>query len=156
MRYYSKIGQKGFTLLELIIVIVTLGILSTVAITKYRDLSGETKISACKHSLMGMREAISIWRMNNIANNGSASWPPLDSLAKVDCVIAHSIPPNPFQSSTNAPDSIVTGVTKGVIVGTRGGWAYKAATGEIWANTGSSISGSGCSGSTIAVGENSW
>jgi hypothetical protein len=51
--------------------------------------------------------------------------------------MAQSIPKNPYQSSTNAPDSIVTGVTKGVVVGTRGGWAYSAATGDIWPNTNS-------------------
>jgi len=45
------------------------------------------------------------------------------------------IPKNPYQLKTNAPDSIVTGVTKGTIVGARGGWAYKASTGEIWPNT---------------------
>ena len=54
-----------------------------------------------------------------------------------------AIPKNPYQANANAPDSVVTGVTKGVVVGARGGWAYKASTGEIWLNT----SGSG---------ENNW
>jgi hypothetical protein len=55
----------------------------------------------------------------------------------------HAMPKNPYQLDANAPDSIVTGVTKGTIVGTRGGWAYLASSGEIWPNT----SGSG---------ENNW
>ena len=42
---------------------------------------------------------------------------------------------NPYQADANAPDSIVTGVTQGVIVGARGGWAYDASTGVIWPNT---------------------
>jgi len=62
---------------------------------------------------------------------------------------------NPFQSEDNAPDSIVLGVTKGVTVGTRGGWAYNPGSGELWANTSTISGGSGCSGGT-AVNENSW
>jgi len=57
--------------------------------------------------------------------------------------MAQAIPPNPYQGSSSAPDSVVTGVTKGTTVGTRGGWAYKPSTGEIWPNTNT-------------VGENNW
>ena len=49
--------------------------------------------------------------------------------------MAGAIPANPYQTSDNAPDSIVTGVTRGVTIGTRGGWAYKPTTGEVWPNT---------------------
>jgi len=66
---------------------------------------------------------------------GTATWPELDSLRTSGVVMEHSIPKNPYQSDSNAPDSIVTGVTKGTVVGTRGGWAYDATTGEIWLNT---------------------
>jgi len=50
-------------------------------------------------------------------------------------VMAQNVPPNPYQVAANAPDSIVTGAVRGVVVGTRGGWAYNATTGELWANT---------------------
>jgi len=56
-----------------------------------------------------------------------------------------AIPSNPYQLQTNAPDSIVTGVTKGTIIGTRGGWAYLESTGEIWLNT-----------SSAGINENDW
>ena len=147
--------NRGFTLIELIITIVVLGILAAVAVPSYRDLTVEAKRSACKQSLMSMREAVNLWRSNNIVRNGSASFPPIDTLRTIDRVMAQAIPKNPFQADTNAPDSIVTGVTKGVIVGTRGGWAYKASTGELWANTGTTIGATGCSGA-VAIGENSW
>ncbi len=128
-------NQQGFTLIELVIIIVVLGILAAVAIPKYQDITAEAKASAAKGALGSMRSGISIYYANAAVKTGTATWPPIDSLRTVNVVMSQSMPANPFQASTNAPDSIVTGVTKGVIVGTRGGWAYKPSTGEIWPNT---------------------
>jgi prepilin-type N-terminal cleavage/methylation domain-containing protein len=151
----SAENQCGFTLIEIVIVIVVIGVLSTVVVPKYQDLALQSKTNACKASLMALREGISLWRVNRVVTTGTAAWPPIDTLRTVDRVMAHQIPPNPFQNKANAPDSIVTGVTKGVTVGSRGGWAYKASTGEVWPNTNTTVSTSGC-GTPVAVGENSW
>ncbi len=40
--------QKGFTLIELVMIIVILGILAAVAIPRYVDLQGEARVSACQ------------------------------------------------------------------------------------------------------------
>lgn len=40
--------QAGFTLIELVMVIVLLGILAAFAIPKYQDLTAEAKASTCK------------------------------------------------------------------------------------------------------------
>jgi MSHA pilin protein MshA len=135
--------QRGFTLIELVIIIAVLGIIAAVAIPKYVDMISDAKESACKGALGGLRSAISIYYANTALKTGTATWPPMDSIMTVGTVMAQSIPPNPYQTTGNAPDSIVTGVTKGTIVGTRGGWAYKPSTGEVWPNTNS-------------VGENDW
>ncbi len=127
--------QSGFTLIELVIIIVVLGILAAVAIPRYFDMVSEAKESSCKGALGGLRSGISIWYANEALTTGTAGWPAIDSLRTVGVVMAGAIPPNPYQTSTSAPDSIVTGVTKGTIVGTRGGWAYKPSTGEVWPNT---------------------
>ncbi|MEW5875754.1 MAG: prepilin-type N-terminal cleavage/methylation domain-containing protein [Candidatus Zixiibacteriota bacterium] len=139
----SHRSEQGFTLIELVIIIAVLGIIAAVAIPKYVDMIGEARESACKGALGGLRSAISIYYANTALQNNSATWPPIDSVRTIGVVMAQAIPPNPYQSSSNAPDSVVTGVTKGTIVGTRGGWAYRAATGEIWPNTNT-------------VGENNW
>ncbi len=136
-----KSNQAGFTLIELVVIIVVLGILASVAVPKYKSIVAESKEAACKGALGGLRSGVSIYYANTAVTTGIATWPPIDSLRTVGAVMEHAIPPNPYQ--TNAPDSIVTGVTKGTIVGTRGGWAYLASTGEVWPNTNT-------------VGENNW
>lgn len=128
-------NHKGFTLIELVIIIVILGILATVAIPKYQDLTSEAKEAATRGSLGGLRSAITIYYANQAVRTGSATWPVIDSLRTIGVVMMQSIPPNPYQTDSNAPDSIVTGLTKGTTVGSRGGWAYLASTGEIWPNT---------------------
>ena len=90
-----------------------------------------------------MRSGISIYYANAAVQTGTAAWPEIDSLRAIGVVMEQAIPANPYQSDGNAPDSIVTGVTKGTTVGSRGGWAYNPGTGEIWLNTSS-------------VGENNW
>lgn len=134
-------NHKGFTLIELIIIIVVLGILASVAIPKYKSIVAEAREASCHGALGGLRSGISIYYANEAVTTGIATWPPMDSLTTVGSVMEQSIPANPYQ--INAPDSIVTGITKGTIIGTRGGWAYNETTGEIWANTNT-------------VGENSW
>ena len=148
-------SSQGFTLIEVIIIIVVLGILATVSLAKYQDVTQEAKSSACKSALGGLRGGITTWYAKQIASNLPVSWPPIDTLRRVGAVVVNQIPPNPFQTTDHAPDSIVTGVTRGVTVGTRGGWAYNPSTGEIWANTNTSLAGSGCGGPTT-IGENSW
>ncbi|SYZ72513.1 putative Secreted protein containing Prepilin-type cleavage/methylation [Candidatus Zixiibacteriota bacterium] len=136
-------NHKGFTLIELVIIIVILGILAAVAIPKYKNISSEAKESATRAALGGLRSGITIYYANQAVTTGTAAWPPIDSIRTVGVVMEQAIPKNPFQSDSSAPDSIVTGVTKGVVVGTRGGWAYKPSSGEIWPNT-------------TTAGENNW
>ncbi|MBI5267382.1 MAG: hypothetical protein HY851_09150, partial [candidate division Zixibacteria bacterium] len=91
--------------------------------------------AACRDALGALRSGITIYYANQAVTTGTATWPTLVQLETVGTVMAQAVPKNPYQSTTNAPDSIVTGVTKGTIVGNRGGWAYLPATGEIWPNT---------------------
>ncbi len=135
MRLTNVLNQKGFTLIELVIIIVVLGILAAVAIPRYQDITSEAKEASARAALGALRSGITIFYANKAVTTGTATWPTLAQIAAVDTVMAQAIPKNPYQSDTNAPDSIVTGVTKGVVVGARGGWAYKPSTGEVWPNT---------------------
>ena len=149
--------ETGFTLVELVLVILVVGILSTVAISRYRDLGRDAKESACKSALMSLRSAIHAWEAKQIASTGQSQYPEIDSIRAGGVVLASAVPANPFQAADRAPDSVVTGVTRGQTVGTRGGWAYKPSTGEIWPNTSTSYGGGGgCGATEDAVNENLW
>lgn len=147
--------ERGFTLIEIVIMIAILGILASVAVPAYKDLTLDAKRSACKGALGGLREAIQNWQAGKALLTGVGSWPAVDSVGTAGVVMANSVPPNPFQQSQNAPDSVVQGVVRGQVYGTRGGWAYNPSTGEIWPNTSTVIGGTGCGGGTN-VGESTW
>lgn len=51
-------GSNGFTLIELVIIIVVLGIVSIVAVAKYSDFLNESKIQASKSELAELKRAI--------------------------------------------------------------------------------------------------
>ena len=54
----SRLDQRAFTLIELVIVIVTLGVLAAVAVPRFIDMADSGKVAATRQELGTLRRAI--------------------------------------------------------------------------------------------------
>ena len=126
--------RKGFTLIELIAVIVVLAILAGVALPKYFDYSAQAKVSACKGALGGVRSGIANFYAN-ASIGGTAAYPTHTQLTTLGTVMQEPLPENPYNSSAAVRDADGTWVSGAPPVSGVQGWAYDATNGKFWANS---------------------
>lgn len=116
-------SQKGFTLIELVMVIVILGILSAIAIPKFVDLTGEAKENATKSGLGALRSVIAIEYAKN-ATSGTASFP---TAITTDLFADERIPTNKLNDATAV--AATAAAPAGTATSTSGWW-YISASGK--------------------------
>ncbi len=115
-------ASRGFTLIELVMVIVILGILSAIAIPKFVDLTGEAKVGAAKSGLGAVRSVIAI-EYAKTATSGTASFP---SNITTDLFADERIPTNKMNDSTSVDEVLAA---PGGTATSADGWWYISASG---------------------------
>lgn len=124
-----KMSKKGFTLIELMIVVAIIGILAAIAIPKFADLISKSKEGATKGGLSTVRSALQVYYGDN------EGWYPVDTTSLVSLTAAakylNDIPVAKMPGTTH-PDiaSIVN------TIGDAGGWYYQNSAGlsNTWGN----------------------
>jgi prepilin-type N-terminal cleavage/methylation domain-containing protein len=144
----KKLSKKGFTLIELMIVVAIIGILAAIAIPKFADLIEKSKEGATKGNIGSLKSAISIYYGNEsgiwpavLANNTSVTIgddstlafssymdpiPFVEVTAKFD-----PSPISPYGSDVN-PEAGGVGVPPST---NATGWLYDSSTGDIWVDS---------------------
>ena len=64
MKHKSK-SQTGFTLIEVMIVVVILGILATVVVQKVIDRPDEARITKAKQDVLTLESALNLYKLDN-------------------------------------------------------------------------------------------
>lgn len=139
MTAYRSI-KRGFTLVEILIVVIILGILAAIVIPQFTNASQDARVSSVVSQLQTLRSQIELYRLEHGggwptdtgASDGTWSWAKLTG--KTDADIAGTINAtgvkgpylqsamtNPLSNSTTVADAAAAGV----------GFVFDAATGKI-------------------------
>lgn len=113
--------RAGFTLIELMAVVLILAILAGVALPKFFDYQVQAKEASCKGTLGGVRAGIANFYANK-AITSTARYPTLIELTN-GSVMQEAIPENPYAGS-NDVDTLASSDAASRNVSGTNGWMY--------------------------------
>lgn len=148
-------AKHGFTLVEILIVVVILGILAAIVIPQFTDAATESKNSSLVSSLQTMRSQIELFKIQH--NDNLPGWTaPADQAKWIADMTGYTlqdgtastqgavgavgpymqkIPANPFLDGATADDvTLVTGATNPDPGDDSSGWNFNSDTGKFTAN----------------------
>ena len=132
-------NKKGFTLVEILIVVVILGILAAIVIPQFSDASTQSKLSSCQTTLQSLRSQIELYKIQHndtppalatfedemtLYSDSSGTTAAAKDAASgiIYGPYVQMVPVNPWNDSATLADADAAGV----------GWVYDATTGDIY------------------------
>ncbi len=126
--------RKGFTLVEILIVVVILGILAAIVIPQFSDASTEAKLSSLVSDLQTVRSQIQLYKIQH-NDNVPADVNDLTITTDVDGNAGSDYGPYLQKIPTNQFNDLSTVDTDGTLGGGSHGWYYNSTTGDFRADT---------------------
>ena len=126
--------RRGFTLVELVVVVLVLGIIASVAAPKMFDTAGDARTNSTHQSLAVIRDAIELHRAQLGTLPGNAGTD-ADFKADLKPFIKGAFPKNQIAAAAN--DATISVQTAGTALSAGGAqdWKYDNTTGEFIINT---------------------
>jgi general secretion pathway protein G len=126
--------RPGFTLVEMVVVVLIMGIIAAVAMPRMAMSSQTAKNNAARKSLVTIRNAIELYKVDTGANPANAA----TLAASLKPYLKGPFPPCPL--GTNAGSSaLAVGTDPPSVVSGGAGWAYVATSGDFYLNDATGI-----------------
>lgn len=125
--------HAGFTLVEVLIVVVILGILAAIVVPQYMGATQDASEKTAFHEVKRLRKAVEVYLIRHgnelpDVEEGDKTWGSLISVGDY----LKTAPVNPYVGGENA-GYIVLADTPDVAFQTDYGWIYDPDTGNVWA-----------------------
>jgi general secretion pathway protein G len=144
--YASK--KSGFTLVEILIVVIILGILAAIVIPQFTNASQDARRSSLTSQLQTIRSQIELYKLQHLdqlpsgLTASTTSWDQMISKTDADGTVNTSgnfgpylqaVPVNPLNSTSNVV-VVTTDPTPGTTSASAAcGWVLNSANGKFWA-----------------------
>lgn len=128
----NRKSQSAFTLVEILIVVVILGILAAIVVPQYSTATQDAKVQATVDQLVKLRQALGVYYVRNNAvfpsvTQGDGTWGELMAQGYFKYP-----PSNLYVGGTNG-STITIGTAPDSAKNTSYGWIFNPATGDVWA-----------------------